>query len=98
MYQLAVLILNVLFGYLACSGAATASVLYRRPAPFNAQLALQIQNRMKESNAVIPGGSLFFYMEDLSNHLFTIASIAMSPTPCQMYSGPPLDLRRKLLY
>ena len=72
---------------------STASLLYRRPAPFDARLALQIQDRMNETNAVIPGGSPFFYMEDPSGHLFTIISITMSPSPCQMYSNPFAQIR-----
>lgn len=67
-----------------------ATILYRRPAPFNAELALQINRMMNDTNTVIPGGSPFFYMEDPTDNAFTIASISMSPTPCQMYSSPTL--------
>ncbi|KAL8896603.1 MAG: hypothetical protein Q9207_007636 [Kuettlingeria erythrocarpa] len=68
-----------------------ATVLYRRPAPFNAELALQINTMMNDTNTVIPGGSPFFYMDDPTDNVFTLASISVSPTPCQMYLSPPSE-------
>ncbi|KAL8677308.1 MAG: hypothetical protein Q9224_007203 [Gallowayella concinna] len=82
-----------LVGILAYMPTTEASVLYRRPALFNAALALQIQKQINVTDAVIPGGSPFFYMEDPADHVFTITSIAMSPTPCQI--GLPCSIEAR---
>lgn len=69
---------------LTFSQLSFASLLYRRPAPSNLQLVHNIQNAINGTDNVIPGGSPFFYMDDPANNLFSIASISMTPTPCQI--------------
>jgi len=66
------------------SEMSAASIVYNRPAVLTPQLALQIMDNINNAGNVIPGGSPFFYMEDPANNLFTISSISMTPTPCQM--------------
>ncbi|KAL8801415.1 MAG: hypothetical protein Q9182_004479 [Xanthomendoza sp. 2 TL-2023] len=84
---------STLIGMLAYTPTGGASVLYRRPALFNAELALQIQQKINGTNTAIPGGSPFFYMEDPANHVFAITSISMSPTPCQI--GLPCSIEAR---
>lgn len=66
------------------SGMSAASIEYHRPAVLTPQLALQIMANINNTGNVIPGGSPFFYLEDPAKNLFTISSISMTPTPCQM--------------
>ncbi|KAL8761133.1 MAG: hypothetical protein Q9184_002718, partial [Pyrenodesmia sp. 2 TL-2023] len=75
---------------------SAARLLYSRPAALNAQLALQIEENMNDPSNVIPGGSPFFYMEDPNRNLFTIESITMTPTPCQI--GIPCALEAKVMF
>ncbi|KAL9597808.1 MAG: hypothetical protein Q9219_004885 [cf. Caloplaca sp. 3 TL-2023] len=63
---------------------STATLQYRRPAPPNAQQILNIQTAANLTTNVIPGGSPFFYLNDPTHDLLSLASISMTPTPCQI--------------
>ena len=76
--------LSAFFTILSLWHLTAASVSYNRPAVLNPNLLSRLQSGLSVGNAVIPGGSAFFYMEDPANNLFKISTLSVTPRRCYM--------------